>query len=97
MTFEGIDTYSNITLNGEHILQTENAFRRYRVDVHNLLKEGDNVLEVTIFPATSFDDKGQVSNKMPFRYAHTRKACYQYSWDWAPELVTLGIWKNVYL
>lgn len=34
---------------------------------------------------------------MPFKYAHTRKACYQYSWDWAPELVTMGIWKSVYL
>ncbi len=32
---------------------------------------------------------------MPFRYAHTRKACYQYSWDWAPLLNTLGIWKSV--
>ena len=34
---------------------------------------------------------------MPFKYAHTRKACYQYSWDWAPELVTLGIWRDVQL
>ncbi len=34
---------------------------------------------------------------MPFQYAHTRKACYQYSWDWAPYLNTLGIWKNIYL
>lgn len=34
---------------------------------------------------------------MPFEYAHTRKACYQYSWDWAPYLNTIGIWKKVYL
>lgn len=34
---------------------------------------------------------------MPFKYAHTRKACYQYSWDWAPYLNTLGIWKDVYV
>ncbi len=34
---------------------------------------------------------------MPFAYAHTRKACYQYSWDWAPFLNTLGIWKDIYL
>lgn len=32
---------------------------------------------------------------MPFKYAHTRKACYQYSWDWAPYTNTLGIWKDV--
>lgn len=34
---------------------------------------------------------------MPFQYAHTRKACYQYSWDWAPYLNTVGIWKDVFL
>ena len=34
---------------------------------------------------------------MPFKYAHTRKACYQYSWDWAPQLVTMGIWRDVEL
>lgn len=34
---------------------------------------------------------------MPFEYAHTRKPCYQYGWDWAPKLVTMGIWKKVYI
>ena len=34
---------------------------------------------------------------MPFEYAQTRKACYQYSWDWAPQMNTLGIWKDIYL
>lgn len=34
---------------------------------------------------------------MPFDYAHTRKPCYQYSWDWAPFMNTLGVWKNVYI
>ena len=34
---------------------------------------------------------------MPFVYAQTRKACYQYSWDWAPYLNTMGIWKGVRL
>lgn len=38
---------------------------------------------------------GQQKNSMPFKYAHTRKACYQYSWDWAPYLLTLGVWKDV--
>ena len=34
---------------------------------------------------------------MPFQYAHSRKAAYQYSWDWAPYLNTMGIWKPVYI
>ena len=32
---------------------------------------------------------------MPFKYAHTRKPCYQYSWDWAPYINTMGLWKEV--
>ena len=40
---------------------------------------------------------GQQTNPMPFQYAHTRKPGYQYSWDWAPYLNTIGIWKNVSL
>lgn len=34
---------------------------------------------------------------MPYIYAHSRKAAYQYSWDWAPNLNTMGIWKRVYI
>ena len=34
---------------------------------------------------------------MPFEYAQTRKACYQYSWDWAPYMNTLGIWLPVHV
>jgi beta-mannosidase len=34
---------------------------------------------------------------MPFDYAQTRKACYQYSWDWAPYMNTAGIWLPVSL
>lgn len=34
---------------------------------------------------------------MPFEYAHTRKACYQYSWDWAPYMNTMGIWLPVHI
>jgi len=44
-----------------------------------------------------FDAEGQQTISMPFAYAHTRKPGYQYSWDWAPYLNTLGIWKKVYL
>src|SRR5258705_4787717 len=28
---------------------------------------------------------------------HTRKAPYQYGWDWGPRFVTSGVWRPVYL
>lgn len=44
LVFEGIDTYGTITLNGEKILTTENAFRKYSVSVNQYLKTGENKL-----------------------------------------------------
>lgn len=72
---------------------------RYSHRVDQLLKKSpeENVLEVVIESAEKHDQEGQAKNNMPFKYAQTRKACYQYSWDWAPELVTMGIWKDVEL
>ena len=32
---------------------------------------------------------------MPANYSFTRKAAYQYGWDWGPRILTLGIWKPV--
>jgi len=62
-----------------------------------MLKQGVNTLEVLLQSTNNADNAGQQSNAMPFGYAHTRKPGYQYSWDWAPYLNTLGIWKKVYL
>jgi beta-mannosidase len=92
-----VDTYSDIFLNGQRVLITENAFIRYNANVKQVLKVGVNLLEVKINSTNERDNSGQQKNAMPFAYAQTRKACYQYSWDWAPYLNTLGIWKGVYL
>lgn len=97
LTFEGIDTYAEVSLNGKKILTTENAFRKYHAYVDDLLKEGTNKLEIKLNSTNDEDTLGQQINQMPFQYAHTRKACYQYSWDWAPYLNTIGIWKDIYL
>ena len=63
----------------------------------DLLKKGTNKLDVRINSTVDPDNQAQRKNSMPFQYAQTRKACYQYSWDWAPYLNTNGIWKGVYL
>lgn len=34
---------------------------------------------------------------LPANYSYTRKAAYQYGWDWGPRLLTVGIWKDVYV
>lgn len=34
---------------------------------------------------------------LPANYSYTRKAAYQYGWDWGPRLLTVGIWKDAYI
>jgi beta-mannosidase len=34
---------------------------------------------------------------LPFNYSHSRKAAYQYGWDWGPRLVSAGIWKPIFV
>jgi len=58
---------------------------------------GNNELEVEIKSSKPLDAERQKNDRMPFEYAHTRKACYQYSWDWAPYMNTVGIWLPVSL
>lgn len=88
-----------IKLNGEVLLETENAFVEYRVAVpkEHISFDQPNLLEVVLSSNHHFDLENNENNKMPFKYAHSRKAAYQYSWDWAPELKTVGIWKKVHL
>jgi len=46
LDFLGLDTYSKIYLNDSLLLQTDNMFRTYTVEVKSLLKEGDNTLHI---------------------------------------------------
>ncbi|MEO9872026.1 beta-mannosidase [Ekhidna sp.] len=48
LEFLGLDTYSKIYLNDSLILETDNMFRTYKIDVKSLLKSRDNLLVVTL-------------------------------------------------
>jgi beta-mannosidase len=46
LDFEGLDTYADVFLNGEQILEADNMFREWQVDVKELLNEGENELHI---------------------------------------------------
>ena len=100
LIFEGIDTYATIFLNGKQILQCDNMFRSWNVNVKPYLKIGENTLEVTFEPAVK---RGKTeAAKLPYTLpgderVFTRKAQYQYGWDWGPRFVTCGIYKLIKL
>lgn len=48
IVFDGLDTFATITLNGTHILKTDNMFIPYRVDVKGYLRENGEQNELSI-------------------------------------------------
>lgn len=108
LEFDGLDTYAEVTLNGEIILSTDNMYRRWRVDVARLLRLEQNQLIIHFrSPLTENADKlrGTPYHKTAENDAlkgekvsvYTRKAPYHFGWDWGPRIVTFGIWRPVRL
>ncbi|HUR66715.1 MAG TPA: glycoside hydrolase family 2 protein [Chitinophagaceae bacterium] len=99
LVFDGLDTYAKIYLNGLQILEADNMFRQWRVDVRSLLKKDQNELRIVFSSAVKHDDSLGALN--PLKLAgennrmYSRKAQYQYGWDWGPRLVTCGIYKTI--
>ncbi len=105
LRFEGIDTYATVSLNGHVLGTTDNMFRQWSYQVQGLLRKGPNELLVRIHPV------GEGSAPLRRRYAKplphdsdtsgiapfVRKAAYSFGWDFAPRLVTMGIWRPVVL
>src|SRR5205085_9769859 len=46
LVFEGLDTYSNVFLNDEILINTDNMFRTWRVNLKRLAKPGANSLRI---------------------------------------------------
>jgi len=112
LVFQGLDTYATVNLNGHGILDAENMFRIWRVDAKPYLKQGSNTLLITFrspinlvlkqiqllpYRLPSISEHDADVEKGIGTDPYTRKAPYQYGWDWGPRFVTLGIWKPVTL
>lgn len=99
LIFEGLDTYAQVKLNGREVLQTDNMFRYYTLDVTKLLKKDSNQLSVSFTPVDEMNKQkaAALPFKLPEIRAHSRKAPYQLGWDWGPTYATMGIWKPVKL
>lgn len=99
LNFEGIDTYADIYLNEQYIGTTNNAFTSYVYEVDSLLK-ASNTLRIVVHPIQLQETKAKalLSYQLPESpRVFTRKAQFQYGWDWGPKLQAVGIWKPVSL
>lgn len=99
LVFEGLDTYATVYLNGCEIASTENMFIPHVFDVTREVVDGKNTI------AVKFDVVADVLKEKEKNYwagygkerIWARKAQYHFGWDWGPQIVTAGIWKDVRL
>ncbi len=112
LVFDGLDTFADVYLNDQSLLHADNMFRRWRIPAKSTLKPGQNTLRVVfhsaitkmlpyvkslpyVLPSISTHNFGNEENIATAPY--TRKAPYQYGWDWGPRFMTEGIWQPVRL
>ncbi|MFA4947007.1 MAG: glycoside hydrolase family 2 protein [Candidatus Krumholzibacteriia bacterium] len=98
--FEGLDTYADVYLNDSLLFKADNMFREWKAPCAGVLREKGNELRVYFHSPVSavrarWDSLGY---ELPGgARVLTRKAAYQYGWDWAPRFVTAGLWRPVRL
>ena len=104
LIFHGLDTYAEVFLNNQKIIESDNMFHPWTSDVKSILKKGENELLVhfaspinKVLPSLQSKDyilpadNDRIKNTSPY----TRKAPYHYGWDWGPSFATSGIWRSV--
>lgn len=111
LVFHGLDTYADVYLNHQKILNADNMHRTWVCDVRGIMKEGKNLLEIYFHSPIKvnlpkFDKYDYAFNTGPDQSQRggifnktlsvfARKAGYHYGWDWGPRLVTSGIWRPI--
>ncbi|KAL6106020.1 manba [Pungitius sinensis] len=111
LVFDGVDTVASIWLNGIVVGKTDNMFRKYDFAVRDVLKDGDNVLKVSLLSPVLYASerrKAHSAYRVPpecppdvqkgeCHVNFIRKEQSSFSWDWGPSFPTMGLWKGVRL
>lgn len=106
LTLEGLDTYAKVYWDDELVLEADNMYRQWEVDLtgkvtgsHELRIVFESVYEKhkeearnSLYSATAGNDADSIRVN-----PYVRKAPYHFGWDWAPRLLTPGIHRPVSL
>lgn len=104
---EGLDTFSEIYINGERLASTDNMFIGYRFACKALLRQGQNRIDIRFH--SPINETIERHTQAGFAYpaendkseeklsVYCRKAPCHFGWDWGPRFVTSGIWRDIYL
>ncbi len=105
LVFKGLDTYAVVRLNGHLIIKADNMFRTWKADITQWVSRKENILTILFrsplevnkkrfkeqpYPLPADNDRSKIKVSV-----FTRKAAYQFGWDWGPRFVTCGVWRPV--
>jgi len=103
LTFDGIDCYANVYVNGKLVGSASNMLIPYSFDVTSAVNAAgsENTLEVYIKSSVIEGRKG-FNGALNLNFAqpesvHTRRAPHTYGWDIMPRLVSAGLYRDVNL
>lgn len=100
----GLDTLATVSINDRKIGYCNNMYRTWEFDIKPSLKKGENTINVFFhapmpylrtkekewyLPAWSVGDHRLNSGSW------IRKQPSNFGWDWGPQMVTVGIWKDI--
>lgn len=105
LVFRGLDTFAEVYLNDSLLGKADNMFRYWEWPIKGALKQGENELKV-IF-RSAIKEGAKLRDGYGIQLPHdndpsgvspyVRKAGFQFGWDFAPRIVTCGIWQPVEL
>ena len=101
LVLSGLDTVCTVALNGITVLQSENAFRTYRIALGDAARVGENELTIT-FHSSVAAGKAKAdahpfeipwSWNCPIPYGNMlRKPAMDFGWDWNLALAPFGVY-----
>lgn len=104
INFPSIDTYATIFIDNQEVAKTTNAFHSHRIDIKKQVKLGENFIKVVFTSPINYhkiayqnrtsklpapNDVGEIQVA-----SMSRKPQYQFGWDWALRMNTIGFWKE---
>ena len=105
LNFPNIDTYGEVTINETILGSTSNFFIPHNFEIKDVAKPGNNTVYVTITPPVLYHKSRYETENFHYPAPNdlakikaaplTRKPQFQFGWDWALRMNTIGFSKPV--
>ncbi|MGN0406075.1 MAG: glycosyl hydrolase 2 galactose-binding domain-containing protein [Bariatricus sp.] len=103
---EGLDTLADIYLNDKKVFYANNMHRTWRIPIGAYLHPGRNKIRIEFLSVLKYMDAYQYAENKEVKFIAcgamkgnqlVRKAHSMFGWDWGPQLVDAGIFRDIYL